>query len=209
MKVSSYMTKAPITVSPEASVAEAARLLRENRIRQLPVLSQDRLVGIITDRDVRGREGGTPVARAMTPQPLCASPETPMEEVAHILRERKIGSLPVTDRTGRLVGIVTESDVFKAFEEIARRGEPSYLLELTNTDSTHAIGEILDVMQANGARIRHLAAQEAQDGGTKLTVYFTASRMGDVQDALEARGLGGAIVALGGEALRAFSKPAF
>jgi len=200
------MTKAPITVSPEASVAEAARLLRENRIRQLPVLSQDRLVGIITDRDVRGREGATPVAAAMTPQPLCANPETPMEEVAHILRERKIGSLPVTDRSGKLVGIVTESDVFKAFEEIARRGEPSYLLELTTTNGAHAIAQIRDVMNANGARIRHLAAEEAQNGAAKLTVFFTAPRMGDVQDALEARGLGGAIVALGGEALRVLSK---
>ncbi len=206
MKVSSYMTKAPITVSPEASVAEAARLLRENRIRQLPVLSHNRLVGIITDRDVRGRQGATPVATAMTPRPLCAHPETPMEEVAHILRQRKIGSLPVTDRAGTLVGIVTESDVFRAFEEIAHRGEPSYLLELTTTDSTQAIGQIRDLMHANGARIRHLAAEEAQDGAAKLTVYFTASRMGDIQDALEARGLGGAIVALGGEALRAFSK---
>jgi acetoin utilization protein AcuB len=130
MIVEWWMTKDPETISPNALVADAAKLMSQRKVRRLPVIDHARLVGILTKSDLL-RAGApnlnpfSPAARdepslqrtvesLMTRSPVTVAPTTPLEDAATKMLERKIGALPVLTAQGSLVGIVTESDVFRA-----------------------------------------------------------------------------------------------
>ena len=111
------MTRRPISVSPETSLGQARQLLAECRIRRLPVMAGRRLVGIVSDRDLRsasGRPDQTPVGQIMTRDVVTATSQMRVDEAARIIIDRKFGGLPVVDRD-ELVGIVTETDLLRAF----------------------------------------------------------------------------------------------
>lgn len=126
MLVRDYMTLNPTTVEPDTTLDEALGLMRRQRIRRLPVLQEGRLVGIVTWTDLMRASPSSATSLAvweippllekarvrevMTENPIVVEP---VEEAARILRERKIGGLPVVEE-GNLVGIVTESDLFDA-----------------------------------------------------------------------------------------------
>jgi acetoin utilization protein AcuB len=127
------MTSNPYTVSPNATIAETMELMREKKIRRLPVLENGKLVGIITERkllevspspatslsvfEINYLLAKTRVASLMTKDVITVMPGTLLEEAARIMRDKDIGALPVLDN-GALVGIITETDIFDAFLEI-------------------------------------------------------------------------------------------
>jgi acetoin utilization protein AcuB len=129
MKVVDVMTRDPLSVTPSETVAQAEELMAENRIRQLPVVNDHALVGIITDRDLRSFLSGsllsTPEAREkaldtkvgdlMTTHPLTVSSDDELQDAVEILVEEKIGGIPVVDEAEGLVGIVTYVDVLRCF----------------------------------------------------------------------------------------------
>jgi CBS domain-containing protein len=120
-RVRDWMTRAPLAVGPEAPLHQVARLMRQARIRHVVVVEGDRLVGIVSDRDVRGLRledepqlgPDTPVRRVMTEEPFVVGPDTPLTEAARALLEQKIGALPVVEE-GRPVGILTRADALEA-----------------------------------------------------------------------------------------------
>lgn len=121
MKVQEAMTPSVELVAPGSSAAAAARLMRDLDVGALPVGHEDRLVGMITDRDlvVRGLADGADPARlevrhCMTPQVLYCYADQPVEEVAANMAEQQIRRLPVVDRNKRLVGIVALADISAA-----------------------------------------------------------------------------------------------
>ena len=130
MRVKDLMTRAPITRDPETTVPEAHRVMMESRIRHLPIVVGDRLVGIVTDRDIRLNlpspatslsvwELNYLLARLTVDQVMTRSlvttwPEAELTVAARVMLDHKIGALPVIDG-GRVVGIVTESDFVRAF----------------------------------------------------------------------------------------------
>ncbi|MDR7482294.1 MAG: CBS domain-containing protein [Armatimonadota bacterium] len=129
MLVRDSMIPDPRTIEPEATLADAIDLMRALRVRHLPVMSGRRLAGIVTWTDLMraappveaslaGRRLAalfqqTHVRDVMTKDPITVGPDVPVEAAARLLRDRKIGCLPVVER-GMLVGIVTESDLFDA-----------------------------------------------------------------------------------------------
>jgi acetoin utilization protein AcuB len=129
IKVVDLMTRDPLTVTPSETVAQAEELMTENRIRQLPVVNDRTLVGIITDRDLRSflsassllepeareRALGSKVSDVMTTNPLTVSPDDNLQDAVEILLEEKIGGIPVVDEAEGLVGIVTYVDVLRCF----------------------------------------------------------------------------------------------
>ena len=129
MKVVDVMTKDPLTVRPDETIGQADELMNENRIRQLPVVDGNALLGIITDRDIRSfladsslldpaeRAKGlrTKVKDVMTSEPLTLSPDDDLKEAVELLIEEKIGGIPVIDGAEGLVGIVTYVDVLRCF----------------------------------------------------------------------------------------------
>src|SRR5919109_12543 len=106
MNVGNRMTSNPVTVTPGDTLAVAQEKLRSGGFRQLPVVDQDRLVGILTDRDLRrhGRHIVAKVQSAMTTEVVVTvTPQTPIEEAARLLLQHKIGGLPVV-QDNKLVG---------------------------------------------------------------------------------------------------------
>lgn len=133
MNVAQLMSKELVEVEPNDSVEEAVRLLRRRGIRHLVVTKNGRLVGIVSDRDIkraldprRTRKklmdiGGLYfllepilVEEIMTPDPTTIGPEVSVAQAACIMVERRFGALPVT-RNNRVLGIVTETDLLRHF----------------------------------------------------------------------------------------------
>ncbi|MEE8504143.1 MAG: CBS domain-containing protein [candidate division NC10 bacterium] len=134
MQVAGRMKTDLVQVSPSESVRTAWALLREHRIRHLPVVEDDKLVGIITDRDVRlvfpsaltsGQREQDPhdalekvmVQEIMTKQVITVAPDTSIADAARIILERRIGGLPVVQGS-RLVGIITKTDILAVYVEV-------------------------------------------------------------------------------------------
>ena len=134
MQVVERMKTKLVVASPTDSVAAAWRLLRQHQIRHLPVVEEGKLVGIVTDRDIRlvfpsaltsGRREQdphdalekVPVREIMTEQVVTVAPEASIANVARLLLERRIGGLPVVQGS-RLVGIITKTDILAAFVDV-------------------------------------------------------------------------------------------
>ncbi len=127
--IKDWMTPNVVTISAETALPEVHRLMVTRRIRRLPVLKMGHLVGIVTRGDVRGAQasGATSlnmwelayiltkldVQKIMTPNPITISPEATIAEAAKVMMDNRISGLPVVDDGNNLVGIITESDIFR------------------------------------------------------------------------------------------------
>ena len=115
--VRSVMSASPVTIGPDATVAEAARLLADADIGALPVVTDGRLAGIVTDRDLvvrilaAGHGPDTPVGEIASADLCSVTPDASLEEAARLLGQAQVRRLPVVDAEGRLVGIVTQADL--------------------------------------------------------------------------------------------------
>jgi acetoin utilization protein AcuB len=124
------MTERPVVISPQTSAATAARLLEELEIRHLPVVEDGELVGMISDRDLRGAmvasDGGrvpraAPVSDLMNSDVMHALADDELTSIAELMVDQRIGAVPIVDERGLLVGIVSYVDVLRSL--IADRDE--------------------------------------------------------------------------------------
>ncbi len=125
MIVADLMTSRPMIVRPCDTLQVAQDIMEAGRFRQLPVVDEGKLIGIITDRDLRqhiGQLNHTRVDAVMSLHPFSVQPLTPLEHAVHMLIANKIGSLPVVDN-GELVGIITATDMLRALEAILGRAD--------------------------------------------------------------------------------------
>jgi len=128
MRIKDMMTKNPVTADSKTLVLDAQKIMRENKIRRLPVVDKGKLVGIITQHDLLMASPSPAtslnvyelnyllakmeVGEIMKKNPITITPDTPFEEALKIGQDKKIGSFPVVEK-GKLVGIVTESDIVR------------------------------------------------------------------------------------------------
>ena len=127
MLVGNRMTKEPVTITADVLLSEAQEKMRKGGFRRLPVISDGKLVGIVTDRDLRAHVGYLDRTKAngvMTEKVRTVGSAITLEEAAQILLKYQIGGLPVVDN-GRLVGIITTSDVMKAFLDTMGASQPA------------------------------------------------------------------------------------
>ena len=127
--VKDWMTRDVTTITPHTSLPEAHRLMTDKRIRRLPVLEHGQLIGMLTLGDVRGAEpseatslsiwevntllAGMEINKIMTRQPITITSEATINEAARIMLEHKISGLPVVNNEGKIIGVITESDIFR------------------------------------------------------------------------------------------------
>jgi acetoin utilization protein AcuB len=143
MLVETVITRSVVTTDPRRSVESVARLMREGRFRHMPVLEFDRLVGILSDRDVERHGDTRTVGEAMRREPIVVTAETPIEVAAGLMLDNKIGALPVVEEgSDTLVGIVTQSDLFAILGRLLGGDGPSTRLELRLRDLAGELAQV-------------------------------------------------------------------
>jgi acetoin utilization protein AcuB len=186
--VRNSMTRELVTVVPETTAAEALALCRMSRIRHLPVLEGRRLVGVISDRDLRA---ATPalgdlaraealdrirVADEMARDVTTARPEDPIEDAAMVMYEGKIGCLPVVDGED-LVGMLTTSDIMRALVRLVGAHKPGSRLEVALPSRSGSMAEVTQIVRDEGVDIVSvLASSEHEDeAGERVAVLRVAT----------------------------------
>jgi acetoin utilization protein AcuB len=162
--VRDWMTRNLVTLSPEASVAEALTLCRERRIRHIPILEEGRLVGIVSDRDLRDASPAlgdaerasalqeTRIGDVMTREVITADPQDSIENAAQEMYEHKIQSLPVIAEEPavaeeELLGIITSSDVMRALIMLVGLPEPGCRIEVRVPNREGILAEVAGKIQ--------------------------------------------------------------
>jgi acetoin utilization protein AcuB len=202
MFVRTWMTARPLSIGPQTLVSEADQLMREHQIRRLPVVEKDRLVGIISRSDLdRGQPSvfdpesddsdlvdSVPVASLMTMTPLVVSADDSLELAARLMRSRKIGGIPVVEG-GRLVGMLTESDLFDALVELLGSGQEGYWLELRLDHKPASFYALLDHCKTFGLAINSLAINPNHSTNQRLvTLKVEGPRLEELIEHLWASG---------------------
>jgi acetoin utilization protein AcuB len=183
--VKDSMTREIVTLSPDETAGTALALCRERRIRHLPVLKEGRLVGIVSDRDLRsstpalGDQGRAAalqeilVEDVMARDVLTTLPDDPIEHAANVMREERIGCLPVVE-SGELVGIVTSSDVMAALVYLIGAHEPGSRMEIALPDRPGSLAGAAGVFGMCGINIVSAAMgptrEPSEEGGIKERV---------------------------------------
>jgi len=182
MLVKDWMSKDPITINDDTSMMKAIHLMKQNRFRRLPVLQEGRLVGIVSDRDLKEASPSKAttldvhelyyllselqVKDIMSRDPITVAPDDTVEHAAQLMLENTISGLPVTDEKGAVVGILTQSDVFRAFMHITGILQGGVQFALRLEDRPGLIKEVVDLLRSKGARFVSLLTSytSAQEG---------------------------------------------
>lgn len=205
MLVNKRMTRDPLVVSPDQTLADALRLTRARRIRHLPVVQDGELVGMVSDRDVRLAMPSpltepddervafldrTPVSAVMQREVVSVGPFDTVEDAAKEMRRRRIGAIPVIDAHGRLLGILSESDVLDAFVEILGPAGASSRLELAMKDRPGELARAMRVIgEERGVNVCSLMIPPVASGGERIAILNVATiDPRDTIAALEAAG---------------------
>ncbi len=169
MLVMDWMSKTLVTVDANGSMHEAMKLLKENNIGMLPVMKNGNLVGVITDRDLKRRSPSDAttlevhellylvskikVREIMTEDPVTVPVDHTVEETAQVLLNHGISGVPVVDREGRPVGVITKTDLFKVLISLTGVGKRGIQFALQLEDRPGSIKEIADIIRKHGGRI--------------------------------------------------------
>ena len=184
--VRDWMTKTLVTLSPEASVAEALALCRERRIRHIPVLKEERLVGIVSDRDLRDASPalgdpertralqGIRVGEVMTQEVITVDPQDFIENAAQEMYELKIESLPVVAEE-ELLGIVTSSDMMRALVTLAGLPEPGIRIEVQVPDRSGILAEVVSKIRDLEVDIVSVLSNPDRRSGNRTMVFQLAT----------------------------------
>jgi acetoin utilization protein AcuB len=169
MLVRDCMTATVQTVAPDETVATVRETFRRRRIRQLPVVAAGRVIGIVTDRDVRGPVSDDAIVETvMTPNPATTTPATTVEQAAAFMRVRKLGALPVVEGD-TLVGIVSESDLLDALTRLCAVLEPTTAIDLECDDDPDAPSRISRLLERHGGRVAWMTATRTRNGRQRIS----------------------------------------
>lgn len=191
MYIKDRMTKNPYTIQVNASISALMALMREYNLKKVPVLDGDKVVGIVTDRDIERVSPSkattlsifeisyllskTIVKDAMTKNVFTVLPDDHIEDAAVLMREQHISALLVVDASGKLVGIVTESDLFDALIDMmgARFKGTRLVVKLENKPGM--LSKLAAVVSQSGTNISHLAMVVANDDSDAQMLLRTDS----------------------------------
>ena len=193
MLIRERMTRNPVLCAPDVSVTDAFDLMKKSRIRRMPVVDKHgKLVGIVSDQDLQ-RVSPSPattlstyeipyllskvkVSDVMTKQVITVQEDTPIEEAARIMVDNKIGGLPVVNETSAVVGIITETDIFKTFLELIGARRSGVRVTMYVKDVRGELARISQAVADIGGNI--IATVEVP--GTDSTNYQVLLKVSDV-----------------------------
>jgi acetoin utilization protein AcuB len=205
MLVEKWMTRTPVMISDEASLGTAIRLLKEKKIRRLPIMHEGKLAGIVTDRDLKAASPSKAtsldiwelhalieslkIREIMSTDLITIRPDDTIEKAARIMLEKRIGGLPVVDAEGNLVGMLTEADVFRALVEVTGANSHQTRISLLVPDLPGTIREVADICRERGGKIRSILASYAQvpEGQRELIMRVSCPDTPGLKEDLAAR----------------------
>jgi len=187
MLVRDIMRSPVVGVSPGTTLQDAYRTMREKGFRHLPVLEGERLAGVVTDRDLRLATSAlapvpfpadSSVSAIMCREPLTANAEDAVEDAARVMRERKIGCLPVVD-DGRVIGIITGIDLLDALIRMTGIDKPSGRLEVRLPDRPGELARLTTFMSERELNIHSILTYPEGPEGIR-----TVLRVGSIETRL-------------------------
>jgi acetoin utilization protein AcuB len=197
------MTRQVVTVERDASLRRARRIMDNNRIRHLPVMEKGKLIGLITDRDIRAAAPSSAasmrqedreefldhlqVGHVMTKKLITVTPQTTIEEAALMMRRHKIGCLPVLEGE-ELVGIITETDIFGIFIEVMGLGEKGSRLEIALDPRPGFVADVARILDQQQVRLLSLITVPRREGGPVVLLRVDAQDPTPLTQALEQAG---------------------
>jgi acetoin utilization protein AcuB len=169
MIVSNWMSKNVITVDVDDSMHDAMKRMKEKEIRMLPVLKKGKLVGVVTDRDIKRASASDAttldvhellylvskikVGNIMTKDPVTVPQNFTVEETAEVLLKHKISGVPVVDQNGQLVGIITQTDLFRVIISLTGVSKGGIQFAFQLEDRPGSIKEVADIIRLYGGRM--------------------------------------------------------
>jgi acetoin utilization protein AcuB len=181
MLVGKRMSPHPVTVAPNETLAVARAKMQAGQFRRVPVVQDGKLVGIVTDRDLRphlGHEERTRVTAAMTEELVTVTPATTLEYAAQLMLKRKIGGLPVVE-DGKLAGIITTSDILTAFLDVMGASEENVArVDLVLKEAPHDLGDAAKAIAGVGSEI--LGVGTYREKWEESRVFYVLIRTKDI-----------------------------
>ena len=195
-----------LTVGENDTFEDVIQLMKQNKIRHIPVVKRDKVVGFITESDVK-RVSASPasslsvyelnyllekikVRDIMTREVITASPEMTLEEAALIMRNHKFGGLPVVEDNGRLVGIITLTDIVDVFLDVMGVGDQGIRLTIDVADVPGQIYRLTEIINRYKVNIQSIVASHHPEPGMRRVVIRLqcVSREDDIVHAIAAEG---------------------
>lgn len=191
--VENWMNPKVITVDADDSMLDATKILKEHNIRHLPVLEKGKLVGIVTDRDLKRASpsdatsleahellyliANIKVREIMTKNPITVPYNFTIEEAAQILLQARISGMPVVDKQGDVIGTITQTDLFKVLISLTGVGKKGVQFAFLLEDQPGSIKEVTDVIRSYGGRMASILSSYEKAPEGQRYVYV---RMYDV-----------------------------
>ena len=193
MKITSLMVPNPITITEKTSISEAIELMKTNSIRHLPVVSgKNNLKGFVTLADMRqglipSMVAGVSLSDLMIKDPITVDPDADIEIAAQIIYKHKISGMPVV-KNNKLVGIITESDILRAFIDMMGLLTASSRIDVVIGDEPGSLKKALQIVTDTGGDIINVGQTARQT--SKRIYYFrlSACKTDTIKSALEKEG---------------------
>ncbi|MGD9040271.1 MAG: CBS and ACT domain-containing protein [Desulfobacteraceae bacterium] len=195
MQVQNWMTSDVITVDPETSIVKVSQILKENKIKRLPVLKGGRLLGLITDEDVK--EASPSMATTLTADelyhllaetkakdimksnPTTIGPDQTVEVAALKMLEHKVTGIPVVTEKGELVGIISQGDVFRVLTSITGIYQGGVQLAFNLEDRAGSIKEVGDIIRGFKGRIVSILSMSDPKDENYRHVYIRVKELSE------------------------------
>jgi acetoin utilization protein AcuB len=185
MYVRNRMTANPYTIAYNAPISEVIELMRQKNLKRVPVVNGEKVVGILTHGDIQKVSptkattlsiyelnyllSKTKVSDAMTKNVITISPDALLEEAAVLMRENRISTLAVV-KENKLVGIITESDIFDAFIDLLGSRETGTRIAIEAQDVPGALANITSIFKNYDANITHIVAFRGSSGKSDVVI---------------------------------------
>ena len=208
MYIRQTMTAKVITIDEKADILAARALMVANRFRHLPVIDENNnLAGIVTDRDVRSALSlerynapsetgaasgisGVRVADVMTRDPVTIPLDSTIQDALLLVRDYRVGAFPVVDETGKLQGILSDSDLLRAFINVMGLNEPGMLLGILVDEDMREIRKIVDALISEGISFGSiLVARHWKTGKRAVFPYLLSQNIAALKKRLRHLGL--------------------
>ena len=194
MYILRHMTPAPLTVGPDILIPEAREILNSNRFRHLLIIDKDwRLLGMVTDRDIRSaypssllsgedrsraldQVSRTPVMEIMSTDLVSLLPHSTIDDALLLLEKKRVGAIPVLDENGVVVGIFSIRDLIRAYKRIFGLAEKgSALVTITDDGEPHILARIVRILEKEGIPFTRLSrTRMSEDEKSPGIVYIRA-----------------------------------